>query len=159
MSKQPVDEAILRSTSFFHDVPQKYVDGLCSIAELREYQAGEHLNQKLRSADFLYIILEGSISLEQENITGEVIKLETIFPGAAIGFSSLIESDNKRYLTDARTLTPVKALRFRADDLLRMFYQDFELGFHFMRKIALIAWERLVFRTQPLERLSHPKMA
>lgn len=159
MRKPSVDQALLKEVRFFQEMPDQFIQQLAEIAELREYKTGEFLNQRRRSADYLYVILDGSVNLEQENIAGEKVHLETIFPGAALGFSSLVESEHKKYLSDARTLTPVKALRFSADDLQRLFNQDFELGYLFMRRIALIARRRLVYRTQPLESLSSPQPA
>jgi CRP-like cAMP-binding protein len=90
--------------------------------------------------------------LETEDITGKRHNLETLMPGAALGFSSLIETDPRRYLSDARILTtPTRTIRFKGNDLLRMFYMDFEMGFLIMRKIALIAKRRLLYRTHPLD--------
>lgn len=126
---------------------------LAGIAELREYEEGVYLNQKKSRADYFYIILSGEIGLEIETLTGKTVRLETIAPGGAIGFSSLIETERKSYLSDAKTLTKVRLLRFKADEMTLLFYQDFELGYLIMKKIALIAKRRLVYRTFPIPKL------
>lgn len=148
-----VPPEILASTTFFEELSDEMIQQLAAIAELKTYPEGEFLNQRKRSANYFYIILEGEIGLQVESLTGKTLRLETITPGGAIGFSSLIEMENKRYISDARTLTPVKVLRFVADEMMLRFYQNFEMGFLIMKKIALIAKRRLVYRTMPIPKL------
>lgn len=152
-----VDKSILKSVEFFEEFSDEMVERLAKLAELRQYQEGEYLNKKRRSADYLYIILEGVVALELEDITGKMIRLETLFDGAALGFSSLVEIEPKRYLTDARVLTPTKALRFRPADLDALCYQDFHFGFLLMKKTTLIARQRLLYRTLPIDHISKTK--
>ena len=71
---------------------------LAAIAELREYEAGIFINQRRSRTDYLYIIVSGEISLEIESLTGEPVRLETVAPGGAIGFSSLIELKKSAFL-------------------------------------------------------------
>ena len=148
-----VSRDILKPLSFFEELSDSMIERLASIAELRVYQEGDFLNNKKKDAVYFYIIIEGEISLEVESLTGKKVRLEIIAPGGAIGFSSLIETESKQYISNARALTRVKILRFRADEMTMLFYQDFELGYLVMKKIALIAKRRLVYRTHPIERL------
>jgi CRP/FNR family transcriptional regulator, cyclic AMP receptor protein len=148
-----VTPSVLGTLDFFNELSDEMISRLAAIAELREYEAGVFLNQRKSRADYFYIIISGEISLEIESLTGKTVRLETIVPGGAIGFSSLIESEQKRYLSDAKTLTPVTLLRFKSDDMKMLFYQDFELGYLIMKKIALIAKQRLVYRTYPIPKL------
>lgn len=144
----PVD--ILKSTAFFEELSEEMVRRLAAVAELKAYPEGIFLDQRKRVANYFYIILEGEVSLQMESLTGKTVRLETITPGGAIGFSSLIDMASKRYISDAKTLSPVKLLRFRADDMMLLFYQNFELGFLIMKKIAYIAKMRLMYRTHPI---------
>jgi len=43
--------------------------------------------------------------------------------------------------------SPQPSVEFLASDLMLLFYQDFELGFLFMRQIARVAKRRLMYRT------------
>lgn len=147
-----VPTKILRDLSFFEELSDSMIERLAAVAELKSYPAGTFLNQRKREAHTFYIVLEGEISLEVESLTGQTVHLETIVPGGAMGFSSLIEMPSKSYLSDARAISPVKILRFRSDALIQLFYQDFELGYLMMKKIAWIAKMRLVYRTYPVEK-------
>lgn len=152
-----VNKELLKSVEFFDDFPDETIERLAKIADLREYREGEYLNRRRRSADNLYIILQGAISLEVENIKGKIIHLETLVDGAALGFSSLVDIEPRKYLSDARIITPTRAIRFRADDILSLCYQDSKFGFLIMKRIALIAKQRLLYRTQPLDNISDLK--
>jgi len=143
----------LKPISFFEEFSDEMIDRLAAVAEQRVYDAGVFLNKKQRAAEYFYLIIEGEISLQVESLTGKTVRLETIAPGGAIGFSSLIEMDHKVYLSNAKTLTPCTTIRFRANDLIMLCYQDFELGFLLMKKIALIAKRRLMYRTHPIPRI------
>ncbi len=148
-----VSPDILRSLVFFEELSDEMIERLAAIAELRAYREGAFLNKRKKEALYFYIILEGEICLEVESLSGNTIRLETIVSGGAIGFSALIETETKRYISDAKALTPVTVLRFRATDLQLLFFQDFELGYLIMKKIALIAKQRLTNRTHPVEKL------
>ncbi|QTA92897.1 Crp/Fnr family transcriptional regulator [Desulfonema magnum] len=148
-----VDPNILKSIPFFEELSDEMIERLVSVAQLQKYETGDYLNKRKKAADYFYIILEGEISLQMESLTGKTVRLETISVGGAIGFSSLIEMEKKAYLSDAKTLTPVTVLRFLADDLTLLFYQDFELGFLIMKKIALVAKRRLMYRTHPIPKV------
>ena len=141
---------LLRSATFFEELSDEMVERLAAIAELKQYPVGTYLNENKKTAHYFYIILEGDISLQVESLTGKTVRLETITPGGAIGFSSLIDMENKRYLSDAKVLATAKVVRFDANALTMLFYQDFELGYLMMKKIALIAKRRLMYRTYPV---------
>lgn len=144
---------LIDSVSFFEELSDEMRQRLAAIAELRAYPEDVFLDQRKRSATYFYILLEGEISLQMESLTGKTVRLETITPGGAIGFSSLIDMSSKRYISDARTLSDVRLLRFRADDIELLFYQNFELGYLIMKKIAQIAKMRLMYRTHPIAKL------
>lgn len=148
-----VDPAILKSLAFYEDFSDEMIERLAAIAQIREYQEGEFLNKHRRDAKYFYNVLEGEISLEFESLMGKIVRLETVVADSAIGFSSLIEMKEKSYLTDARALSPTRVLRFLASDMMLLFYQDFELGFLMMRKIAYIAKRRLMYRTHPIPQI------
>ena len=144
-----VEKSILRPLWFFQELSDEMLESIAAIAELRMYDSNVYLNKRRRRADYLYIILEGEVILQIESLTGKSVPLETIGRGEVIGFSSLIESEKKEYLSDAKTLIPTKSLRFRNDELLVLFYQNFELGF----LITYITRLRLSQRTHPIAKV------
>jgi CRP-like cAMP-binding protein len=148
-----VSPDILKQLDFFEELSDSMIERMASIAEIKAYPEGHFLNKNIQEAKYFYIILEGEISLQLERLTQRTVHLETIMPGGALGFSSLIETNDKRYISDAKAITPVKVLRFQAHEMMLLFYQDFELGYLIMKKIALVAKRRLVYRTHPLEKI------
>ncbi|BBO86841.1 Crp/Fnr family transcriptional regulator [Desulfosarcina ovata] len=148
-----VDKSILRPVRFFEDLSDEMLESIAGIAELRMYDSDVYLNKRKRSADYFYVILEGEVGLQLETLSGKIVRLETIGAGGAIGFSSLVESKKHEYLSDAKTLMPTKAIRFRNDELQLLFYQNFQMGYLIMKKIAYIARRRLVYRTYPIPKV------
>jgi CRP-like cAMP-binding protein len=144
---------LIRTATFFEELSDEMVERLAAIAELKQYPVGAYLNESNKTARYFYLILEGDISLQVESLTGKTVRLETITPGGAIGFSSLIDMENKRYLSDAKVLATAKVVRFDANALTMLFYQDFELGYLMMKKIALIAKRRLMYRSFPIPKV------
>lgn len=143
-----VESSILKSLTFFDEMSDDMLRRLAEIAKIKEYSEGEVLGKQRREAKYLSMVLEGEISLEFESLTGKLVRLETIVTGGTIGISSLIEIEDKTYMSDARALvSPTRVLEFLASDLMLLFYQNFELGFLFMRQIARVAKRRLMYRT------------
>lgn len=143
----------LGEMKFFEELSSKHIERLATIGEVKAYPKGVFLDKNRRHANHLYVIMDGSISLQIESLTGKTIRLETVSAGGAIGFSSLIETHDKGYTSDAMLLTPAKLLRFKADELKLLFYQDFELGFLIMKKIAYVVKRRLMYRTLPIVKM------
>ena len=54
------------------------------------------------------------------------------------GFSALVETEKKNYMTYAKAITDIKLYKWSATDLETLFNQDFEMGFLFMKIIATI---------------------
>jgi hypothetical protein len=59
------------------------------------------------------------------------------------GLPSLVDMERKRYLIYAKVLVNTKVFAWRGADLEKLFFEDFEMGFYFMRRIAKILNTRL----------------
>lgn len=152
-----VNKDTLKSLPFFDGFSEETLEKLAKKAEMKEYIMGLYLNWGRRSADKMWIILRGAISLTVENGGGEIIQLETLQEGDVLGFSSFVDIEPKEYTSVARVTEPTRALVFRADDILRLCQEDLEFGFLMMKKIAKIAKQRLITRTRLLCGNSHGK--
>ncbi|OPX36635.1 MAG: hypothetical protein B1H13_14145 [Desulfobacteraceae bacterium 4484_190.3] len=154
-----INKDTLKSVAFFDDFSEEMLEKLAKKAEMREYVEGLYLNWRKPSADKMWVILRGTISLTVENDRGETIQLETLQEGDVLGFSSFIDIEPKEFISDARVKIPTRVLLFRADDILTLCHQDLEFGFLMMKKIAMIAKHRLITRTRLLCDISHEKEA
>jgi CRP/FNR family cyclic AMP-dependent transcriptional regulator len=54
-----------------------------------------------------------------------------------------VDTEMKKYTSHARALSPTKLFCWDGAELERLFYQDYEMGFLFMKRIARIAKSRL----------------
>jgi CRP-like cAMP-binding protein len=63
-----------------------------------------------------------------------------------LGFSALVDTEDKSYTTSARVLTDTRLYAWKAEDLEALFSQDYEMGFLFIKRIAKIVKARLQIR-------------
>ncbi len=72
--------------------------------------------------------------------------IDTLGRGRIFGFSALVDTEQKKYTTHAKAIIDTKLFTWEANELERLFYQNFEMGFLFMKRIAKIAKTRLQIR-------------
>ena len=119
---------------------------IAEITIMTEYPADSYIFKEGDYAKYLYAVIEGKVALELEKNAGTVITMDTVVRGRTLGFSALVDTEEKKYTTHARALTDVKLFAWEATDLEELFYQDYEMGFMFMKRIAKIAKTRLQVR-------------
>jgi CRP/FNR family cyclic AMP-dependent transcriptional regulator len=108
-----------------------------------EYKADQYVFREGEYARYLYSVYDGKVGLEIEKNVNTVVLMETITRGRTFGFSALVDTELKKYTSHARSLSPTKLFCWEAAELERLFYQDYEMGFLFMKRIARIAKSRL----------------
>ncbi|BBO77859.1 hypothetical protein DSCW_52760 [Desulfosarcina widdelii] len=148
-----IETDFLNQIDIFGDFSSTMREKISSIAEFKEYNAGESVTIKKSTASHLFVIMEGMVSLEVPGITGNRAKSEIIGPGEIIGYSALMNVPRRKYQAEAKALTPLKLVRIPTDALNQLFYSDFEMGFYAMRNIAQNAIKRLRKLTYPV---THP---
>jgi CRP/FNR family cyclic AMP-dependent transcriptional regulator len=119
---------------------------LADITLTAEYKAGDYIFREAAYARYLYAIIDGKVGLELEKTANNVILIDTVVRGRTIGFSALIDTEQKKYTTHARALEDTKLFVWDATELEMLFYKDYEMGYLFMKRIAKIAKTRLTIR-------------
>jgi CRP-like cAMP-binding protein len=72
--------------------------------------------------------------------------INTITRGYSLGFSALVDTEQKKYASHAKALTDTKLLKWNGEDLRKLFHKDYEMGYLLMKRIAKIAKKRLQVR-------------
>jgi CRP-like cAMP-binding protein len=129
--------------SYFND---SMLEKLLKITDIIEYKAGDYIFKEGDDAKILYAVIDGKIGLEVEKNSSTRILIDTIIQGMMLGFSTLVNTEEKSYTTSARVLADTKLFAWSADDLEKLFSQDYEMGFLFMKRIAKIVKTRLQIR-------------
>jgi CRP/FNR family cyclic AMP-dependent transcriptional regulator len=122
------------------------LENLATITNIIEYKAGDYIFKEGDDAKILYAVIDGKVGLEMEKNSSTRILIDTIIQGMMLGFSALVDTEEKSYTTSARVLTDTKLYAWRAEDLETLFSQNCEMGFLFMKRIATIVKTRLQIR-------------
>ena len=122
------------------------LENLVTVTHIITYKAGDYIFKEGDDAESLYAVIDGKVGLEIEKNSSTRILIDTIIQGMMLGFSALVDTEEKSYTTSARVLTDTKLFAWRAESLETLFCQDYEMGFLFMKRIAKIVKTRLQIR-------------
>jgi CRP-like cAMP-binding protein len=114
-----------------------------TITNVRDYVAGEYVYKAGEYAEHLFAVVDGRVGLELEKTASNLVRITEITRGMTFGLPSLVDMERKRYLIYAKVLVNTKVFAWRGADLEKLFFEDFEMGFYFMRRIAKILNTRL----------------
>ena len=130
----------LRELQFFQGIDETYLRELAGLSRQREFPARTKVFEEYERAKEVYFIVEGAISLAICGVSG-CRQITVVGRGDLMGWSPLI--GRARLFDTARTTTPVKALMFDGDELVKFCKAHADFGFEFMRRAACVLGERL----------------
>ena len=119
------------------------LEKLVTITDIIEYKAGDYIFKEGDNAKSLHAVIDGKVGLEIEKNSSTRILIDNITQGMMLRFSALVDTEEKNYTTSARVLTDTKLFAWKAENLEKLFSQDYEMGFLLMKKIAKIVKTRL----------------
>ncbi len=85
-------------------------------------------------AEYLYILLEGTVALLHKPYDGDALKIAQVQPGSVFGWSAIVGS--VRYTSAAVALSEVRALRLRGYELMQLCRHETELGEVLLSRLA-----------------------
>ena len=136
----------LKSIILLSHLTDPMLEKLTDVTMTAEYKAGDYIFREGDYARYLYAVIGGRVGLELEKTANVPVMMDTIGRGRTFGFSVLVDTEQKKYTTHARALVDTKLFAWEGTELEMLFYQDYEMGFLFMKRIAKIAKTRLQFR-------------
>ncbi len=113
------------------------------ITRVSTVKAGDFIFEEGEYAKHFYAIIEGKIVLQIEKNSNTQIQLTTLYRGNSFGISSLVDTDKRTFMTSAKAIVDTSVFKWAAADLEELFYQDYEMGFMFMKRVAKIIKTRL----------------
>lgn len=136
----------LKSIILLSYLNDSMLENLLKITNMNEYRAGDYIFNEGDEAESLYAVIDGKVGLEMEKNSSTRILIDNITQGMMLGFSALVDTEEKSYTTSARVLTDTKLFAWKAEDLETLFSQDYKMGFLFIKRIAKIVKTRLQIR-------------
>ncbi len=148
-----ISPELLRRYKLFGSLSEEQLQSLASIAEEAEWEAGDVIFEIDAPAEWLYLLMEGSVDLfyHVEDELNPDLKVDfgvgEINPGEPFGISALFEP----YVLTASAVAsrPSKGIRMDAQRLIQLCSFDLELGMILQRELIKAIFERLTYvRTQ-----------
>jgi CRP-like cAMP-binding protein len=136
----------LKSIIMLNDLNDAMLEKMLKVTKKTTYSSGEYIFKEGDYAEYLYAVLNGKAGLELQKNTNTLVMINTITRGYAFGFSALVDTEQKKYISHAKALTDVTLLKWRVEDLWKLFHKDSEMGYLLMKRIAKIAKKRLQLR-------------
>ena len=133
--------AVLKSSSFFDNLPDDQIEQLAQAARTVEYRGQEELFQEHEPAKEVFLITSGKVALVI-CVTGKGCRqIMEVKEGELIGWSPILGQPR---LTDtALALTPVKAIAFDGAKVAALCEDNPQFGYEFMKRTAIVLSDRL----------------
>lgn len=148
----------LTDNEFFSGLAEEALDFLAENAAERSLRKDEILFHHGTPADRFYLIADGSISVEVAAIEGPSLQLQSLGPGAVIGWSWLIAP--YRWAFQARAEEATSIVEFDGNAVLARCEQDPKFGYELLKRFSALMSERLQFaRRKMMEAWNPPGFA
>lgn len=134
---------------FLHDLAPEDYDLLSPILERIQAPAHTPICRQGDAALYLYLLLDGNVSLRYKPYDGPRITLTQLHSGDVFGWSSVI--GNIAYTSDAISSTPVTALRVRGTALRRLCIEHPVAGAQILEKLAIAVSPRWIHSRQQVQ--------
>ncbi len=125
----------IQNIPWFIDLRPAQTDRLVGIAAIIGVAEGEQLFREGDREDFMYVILEGQLSLDAYIPSQGTHNIYTADPLDILGWSTMTPIVRQR-TASAYAKSAVKLLRFDSVSLRRMCDEDHDLGYLIMKRIA-----------------------
>lgn len=140
MSLSSVMDA-LSEVEFLHNISTAHLERLSQISTLVEYPRHAEIFHESDEAKYVYLIVEGRVSLIVCEPKLGRRQLMEVNSGEMFGWSPLV--GRYRLSDTAKAMTPVKVLEIDGPALLAFCESDPEFGFQFMHRAARVLADRL----------------
>jgi CRP/FNR family cyclic AMP-dependent transcriptional regulator len=140
--------ALIARQPFFEGLNPRHLQLLTESALEMRFEPGQTIFTEGSPANRFYLILEGEVVLESEKEDRNVIPVQTLGPGDALGWSWLFPPYSLHF--SACAVKRTRTIFFYGTRLREHCEQDHELGFQLMKRIAEVATQSLQATQQRL---------
>lgn len=138
-----VDSNLMKTLVFFDGLNEGGLAKLAELATILEMPADTELLREGEPAEYVYILLEGRVSLCLP-MPGKVCAdtaVSTLSTGQLLGWSALLPCSRSQ--ASVYTLKTCRFVRFSAAELRSLCEHDHELGYHIMKNALTAVGQRL----------------
>lgn len=149
-----VTPELLYQYPFFRFLKKSQLKAVARLAKEKFFESGEMIFHEGAHADWLYILVKGSVDLfftlnipSRPELNKE-LQFGVVRPGEIFGISALIEP--YQLTSSARASRPSQVIMIEAAGLIALCNQDDRLAYEFIRQIAKVTMERVEATRQQL---------
>ena len=136
-----INVSTLEAQPFLQGLSPRQLELLAENSMLAEFQAGDVILNEGDSANRFYLILDGEVELESQELGSEAVRIQSLGKGDVLGWSWLFPPYNWHF--DARAVVPTRAIFFYGTRLRELCGNNHDLGFELMMRVSEIIIKRL----------------
>lgn len=131
----------LEKLQFLQDMSPDYLERIADIAKILDFDEHDTVFREGDPAENLYLIVNGSVSLEVCAAGTGCRQILTLGPGELLGWSAML--GGSCYTARARTPQAACLVQINVVELLKLCDQDPRFGYDLMRRTAIALAKRL----------------
>jgi CRP/FNR family cyclic AMP-dependent transcriptional regulator len=120
--------------TLFRELGEDQIDLLKALFEELSFRAGTVIFQQGKSAEFLYLVIKGTVDMSFKPYDGMPITVSHVGKGGLFGWSAVVGSE--KYTSSAIAIEAVKTFRVRGSELRRFCIDHPEAGKVFLERLA-----------------------
>ncbi len=134
---------------FFRGLSPDQLDLIAPLFEPIVVPAGTVIFKQGDEAVFLYVINQGSVTIQYKPYDGPMITLSHLRAGEVFGWSSVVGGET--YTSDAISVNDVEALRLRGSDLVKLCEHEPQAGLAILDKLAEAVSPRWTYAREQIQ--------
>lgn len=146
----------LENSELFKGLEKESLEKIVSLCRVETYRPGEYVFRQGDFGEFIYIIVEGHVSLERSidlgSRKGKAV-IGMLGKGRAFGCWSTLLSASHSIMSSACCQKSTKLVVMNGTDLREMMLSNTELGFSLLEKICFLLRERIQGAYGAMERI------
>lgn len=131
----------LRGLHVLQEMPEELLRELASIARRESFPSGSVIFRQGDPAQTIFLVMEGSVSLEICAPGVGCRRILTIAPGELLGWSPVLE--HEKLTATARALSATRTIALDGRQVLALCEHNPRFGYEFMKRAALALARRL----------------
>lgn len=124
----------MNRVAFFQELDESQINILRPLFEPFECQVGTVILQQGAPADYLYLVISGTVEMSFKPYDGSPFTLSYVEKGGLFGWSALVGSD--QYSSSAIAVEDVEAYRIRGSALRKFCLEHPEAGVDILERLA-----------------------
>lgn len=136
-----VPTTTIKELDIFRSLTAEQLDQIADLSEEKRYKTNDVVFREYTPAEYVYVLLEGRISISVEVGNQKRTSVTTVTPGLIFGWSALVRPH--QWTASAVCVEESTVLRIEGSGLRKMMDAHPDVGYKVMERIAQVVSGRL----------------